>query len=695
MARTFDAERDEKNLNPTGKKTKTPLLDYFGRDLTKLASESELDPVYGRDKEIEEIIQVLNKRKKNNPLLVGEPGVGKTAVVEGLAIKIHKKEAEVWLLNKRIVEINITSMVSGTKYRGEFEQRMEELIKEIENNPDIIIFIDEIHNVVGAGGTSGSMDAANIIKPALSKGTMKCIGATTFEEYKKHIENEGAFERRFQKIYVNEPTKEETEILLNSIKGKYEEYHCVEYSEEVIKTCIDYADKYITYRKFPDKAIDLLDEVGSRVKLKNVPVPGNFKELEAELEKTVLRKKEASKNQNFEEAARHRDDERRILEELDNERKVWERETKKNKIKVKSEDVACIIASHTGIPVVKLTDSENKKFLSISDYLKEKIIGQDEAVQKVEEAMQRSRLGIQDPFRPLASFLFLGPTGVGKTLMAKLIASHLFHTNDSFIRIDMSEYEEKHSVSKLIGSPPGYIGHEDKGQLTEKVKNRPYSLILFDEIEKAHPDVFNVFLQVLDEGKLTDSTGAEINFKNTIIIMTSNIGTRSLLEGNSLGFGVKLDTLKNDKSLVFKELEKSFKPEFLNRIDEKVVFNPLGKEQIEIIAKIEMDMMLFRLKEKGYNITVSKEVVLSIATVGYDKKYGARPIKRAISERVGNLISKAVLKKEVVVNKKYSLILENDEIVIHDETPIEQFANDSANIEKPKKIRKNARDKSE
>lgn len=614
-----------------------------------------------------------------------------TAVIEGLAIKIFKKETEVWLLNKRIVEINMTSMVSGTKYRGEFEQRMEDLIKEIEDNPEIIIFIDEIHNLIGAGGASGSMDAANIIKPALTKGLLKCIGATTLEEYKKHIENEGAFERRFQKVYINEPSKEEIELLLNDIKIKYEEYHGVTYSEEVIKECVNFADKYITYRKFPDKAIDLMDEVGARVKLKNVAVPASFKELETTLKETKIKKLEASTNQNFEEAAKHRDEEKSILLELEKERIAWENEIKKHKIKVKIEDVAYIISSHTGIPVNKLTDSENKKLLDISTYLKERIIGQDEAVQKVEEAMQRSRLGLQDPCRPLASFLFLGPTGVGKTMMAKLLASHLFNTTDSFIRIDMSEYEEKHSVSKLIGSPPGYIGHDDKGQLTEKVKNRPYSLILFDEIEKAHVDVFNVFLQVLDEGKLTDSTGSEINFKNTIIIMTSNIGTRNILEENTLGFGVRTDTLKADKKVVFKELEKHFKPEFLNRIDEKIVFNALGREQIEAIAQLEMDAMLSRIKEKGYNITATKEVILNIATVGYEKKYGARPIKRAISERIGNLISKAVLKGEIVTGVEFSLILEGEEIKIHLDKPA-MLAPVAEQIKKP---RKNARNKSE
>ena len=696
MAKTFEPEKDDKNISPSSKKitkSTTPILDYFGRDLVKMASESKLDPVYGRDKEIEDIVQVLNKRKKNNPLLVGEPGVGKNAVVEGLAIKIFNKDTEMWLLNKRIIEINMTLMVSGTKYRGEFEQRMEDLIKEIEENSDVIVFMDEIHNVIGAGGSSGAMDAANIIKPALTRGSFRCIGATTLEDYKKSIESEGAFERRFQKIYVTEPTKEETEILLSNIKGKYEDFHGVIYTDEIVKECVNFADKYITYRKFPDKAIDLLDEVGSRVKLKNVPFFQELKQLCILLEETTIKKTFSSDNQDFEKAAQYRDREKNILKEIAEERDRWEEEVKKKKTVVKIEDVACIISSHTGIPVNKLTDSENKKLLNISDFLKEKIIGQDEAVQKVEEAIQRSRLGLQDPNKPLASFLFLGPTGVGKTLMAKLLASHLFNTKDSFVRIDMSEYEEKHSVSKLIGSPPGYIGHDDKGQLTEKIKNRPYSLILFDEIEKAHPDVFNVFLQVLDEGKLTDSTGSEVNFKNTIIIMTSNIGTRNILEENKLGFGTQMDVLKDDKKLVFKELEKNFRPEFINRIDEKVVFNPLGREQIEVICQIEVDDVLNRLAEKGYSITVGKGVVLDIANTGYDKKYGARPIKRAIQERIGNLISKAVLKGEIEQGKNYKLHLQDEQFVISKDIAITEASSES--LTKPKKLRKNARNKGE
>ena len=684
--KTFDSEKEEKNLKNENKTEKngTPMLDMFGRDLTQLASEKKLDLVFGREKEMEEIVQVLNKRKKNNPLLIGEPGVGKTAIIEGLAIKMQKKEADVWLNGKRLIEINMTSMVSGTKYRGEFEQRMESLIKEIESNTDVIVFFDEIHNVVGAGGTAGSMDAANIIKPALSRGIIKCIGATTLEEYKKHIESEGAFERRFQKIYISEPSKEDTAKLLKNIKDKYEEYHGVNYSDDIIYNCVNYSDKYITYRKFPDKAIDLMDEVGSRVKLKNVVVPNNIKELERFLEQTITNKKESSRAQDFERAAQYRDEERRLVKEIQEEKEEWERSIRKNKKAVEIEDVAHIISSHTGIPANKITDSENEKLLKISEFLNKKIIGQNDAVQKVEDAMQRSRIGLQDPCRPMASFLFLGPTGVGKTLMAKLLASHLFNTSDSFIRIDMSEYGEKHSVAKLIGSPPGYIGHEDKGQLTEKIKNRPYSLILFDEIEKAHPDVFNVFLQVLDEGKLTDSTGSEVNFKNTIIIMTSNIGTKNILEENNLGFGIQKDVLKNDKKVVFKELEKHFRPEFLNRIDEKVVFNPLGKEQIVSVTKIEMNEMISRLRCKGYNFDVSEDVIKNIAEVGYDKKYGARPIKRAIQERIGNLISKSILQGSVAIEESYVLVMDNDEIKIS----LTNKNTEEASPKKPKTKRK-------
>ena len=694
MTKILEPEREENgngNVNVANKKakSKTPMLDNFGRDLTKLASEGKLDSIYGREHEIEIITQILNKRNKSNPILIGESGVGKTAVVEGLAIKIFKKETEMWLLDKRVIEINITSMVSGTKFRGDFEERMEAIIKEAEENDDVIVFIDEIHNAIGAGGASGSMDAANIIKPALSRGMIKCIGATTLEEYKKHVESDSAFKRRFQKVYIDEPSKEETELLINNIKERFENFHGVTYSSEIVKECINFADKYLSYGKFPDKAIDLLDEVGSRVKLKIASIPDSIRELEKALDETKLLKSEATKTQMYEEAAKYRDEERVIIQDIEIEKKEWQNKIKETKVGVTIEDMADIISSHTGIPANKLSESENVKMLNIANHLKEKVIGQDEAIIKVEESIQRYRLGLNDVNKPM-SFLFLGVTGTGKTLLAKELASHMFNLTDSFIRIDMSEYGEAFSVAKLIGSPPGYVGHDDKGQLTEKIKNRPYSLILFDEIEKAHPDVFNVFLQILDEGKLTDSSGSVINFKNTIIIMTSNIGTRNVLEENRLGFGAQTDTLKDDKALVFKELEKFFRPEFINRIDEKVVFNPLGKEQIEIITKIELNTMLDRIVEKEYFIYANDEVIKNIAELDYDKKYGARPIKRAISERVGNLISKAVLKNEIKPKNKYMLVLKDGEISIEEVKKTDITEKKEVKIKTPK----NARNKS-
>ena len=647
--RAFGPEEEEGGNMDKIKKSKsnTPFLDNFGKDLTKLASMSKLDPVIGREEEIDQTIQILNKRKKNNPILIGESGVGKTAIVEGLAIRIFNKQVDRWLFNKRIIELNITSVVSGTKYRGEFEQRMEEIIKEVQKNPDVILFIDEIHNVIGAGGASGSMDAANIIKPALARGEMRCIGATTLDEYKKVIENDSALDRRFQKVYVSIPTKEQTIEILKQISPKYEDYHNVVFSDEIIEKCVELSDRYITYRNFPDKAIDLMDEVGSRVKLSNVMISEEIKKLESDLRDAEIKKKEAAITQNYEAAAKYRDLVKDINIQIEEENVRWQEKVKEMKIQVTVEDVAKIIAKQTGIPLNKLTDSENQKLVQLDTYLKDRVIGQDEAVIKVTDAIQRSRVGIQDPNKPIASFLFLGSTGVGKTHLAKILSKYLFDSEDSFIRFDMSEYMEKFDVTKLIGAPPGYVGHEDKGQLTERVKNRPYSIILFDEIEKAHKDIFNILLQVLDDGKLTDSHGKEVNFKNTIIIMTSNIGTEKILSDKKLGFAVSNIVNDSVDEKVMVELKKAFRPELLNRIDEKIVFHPLSEEDILKIVDIELNLMINRIEQKGFKINVDSSVKKFLAENGYDKDYGARPLKRAITAFIETPIAKFLLSKKV------------------------------------------------
>ncbi len=655
--RAFGPEDDDSNSDRIKKnsKSKTPILDHFGKDLTELAAKGSLDPVVGREIEIDKLIQILNKRKKNNPVLVGEAGVGKTAIAEGLALRIANKQVDRALFGKKVIEINFTSLVSGTKYRGEFEQRMEDLLKEVKNNHDIIIFIDELHNVVGAGGASGSMDASNIIKPALARGEIKVIGATTVDEYKKIIESDSALERRFQKVFVDIPTKEETLQILKQLRPKYEGYHNVEYSDEVLEKCVEFTDRYVTQRNFPDKAIDAMDEVGSRVKLNNTPIPESIKKLEKELEKIQSSKSDSAKNQRYEDAAIFRDKERAMLVKIEEETIKWEEKLRENKVVVTIQNVAEIIANHTGVPINKLTDNENRQLRDMKQQLEKSIIGQGQAVEKVCEAIQRSRLRIQDPNKPIASFLLLGSTGVGKTHLAKQLSNFMFNSEDAYVRFDMSEYSEKFTISKLIGSPPGYVGYDDRGLLTEAVKNKPYSIILFDEIEKAHPDIFNIFLQILDDGILTDSTGRIINFTNTIIIMTSNIGTDKITGKRSLGFDNNLDEHADISAIVGEELKKYLRPELINRIDEKVVFNVLNEEDIAKIVEIELKKTIDRVEDKGYEITVTKGVKEFLSEIGYVKEYGARPLKRAITTHIENVIAKCILNEGLSEGSKIKL----------------------------------------
>lgn len=645
-----DLSRDNPFSNTGGKpnkKSKTPVLDNFGRDLTALAEDGKLDPVVGREKEIERVSQILSRRKKNNPLLIGEPGVGKSAIAEGLALRIVKRKVARILYNKRVVNLDLASLVAGTKYRGQFEERMKAVMNELEKNDDIILFIDEIHTIIGAGGATGSLDASNMFKPALARGEIQCIGATTLDEYRQYIEKDGALERRFQKVIVEPTSVEETIEILHNIKEKYEEHHNVVYTPEAIDACVKLTNRYITDRFLPDKAIDALDEAGSRVHITNIYVPQQVVNLEKKLEAIRAEKNIVVKKQKYEEAAKLRDDEKRIEKELTAAQEKWEEERKLHKQVVSEENVAEVVSMMSGIPVTKIARAESYKLAELPKSIQGKVIGQEEAVTKVVKAIQRNRAGLKDPNKPIGSFIFLGQTGVGKTQLAKVLAKELFDSEDALIRVDMSEYMEKFSVSRLIGAPPGYVGYEEGGQLTEKVRRKPYAVILLDEIEKAHPDVFNMMLQVLDDGSLTDSLGRRIDFKNTIIIMTSNIGTRQLKDfGQGVGFGTSAKSEQAttyEKTVIENALKKTFAPEFLNRIDDVIVFNPLEQEHIYAIIELELEKLYRRIQEVGYRLTLTDKAKNFIAIKGFDKQYGARPLKRAIQKYVEDALAEEIV----------------------------------------------------
>ncbi len=628
-------------------KSKTPVLDNFGRDLTRLAENNELDPVIGRQEEIERVSQILSRRKKNNPMLIGEPGVGKSAIAEGLALRIIQKKVSRILFNKRVVSLDLASLVAGTKYRGQFEERMKALMNELEKNKDIILFIDEIHTIVGAGGATGSLDASNMLKPALARGEIQCIGATTLDEFRQNIEKDGALERRFQKVIVSPTSIDETIQILHNIKEKYESHHNVNFTEEAIEACVKLTNRYMTDRFLPDKAIDALDEAGSRIHITNIIVPKEILELEAQLETIKEDKTKAVNSQKFEEAAKLRDDEKRIENMLKAAQEEWDEASKKDRKTVTEDNVAEVVSMMTGIPVNRVAAAESSKLQVLPEHIKGKVIGQDEAVTKVVKAIQRNRVGLKDPDKPIGSFIFLGQTGVGKTQLAKILATELFDSEEALIRIDMSEYMEKFAISRLVGAPPGYVGYEEGGQLSEKVRRKPYSVVLLDEIEKAHPDVFNMLLQVLDDGFLTDSLGRKIDFRNTIIIMTSNIGARQLKDfGTGVGFGTAARESQADahsKSIIEGALKKSFAPEFLNRIDDVIVFNALNREDIHAIIDIELNKLLSRIDSLGYKLNISDNAKDFIADKGYDKDYGARPLKRAIQKYIEDALAQEIV----------------------------------------------------
>jgi ATP-dependent Clp protease ATP-binding subunit ClpC len=628
-------------------KSKTPVLDNFGRDITRLAEMGNLDPIVGREQEIERVSQILSRRKKNNPILIGEPGVGKTAIVEGLALRIVQRKVSRVLFDKRVISLDLAALVAGTKYRGQFEERMKAIMNELEKNRDVILFIDEIHTIVGAGGASGSLDASNIFKPALARGELQCIGASTLDEYRMYIEKDGALDRRFQKVIIDPPSVEETITILNNIRPKYEEFHNVTYDAESIEACVKLSDRYMTDRLLPDKAIDVLDEVGARVHLKNINVPQAVLDLEKKIEDIKLEKNKVVKSQRFEEAAALRDKEKRLGEELDKAKADWEEEVKNKRYPIHEEDIAEVISMMTGIPVMRMVEAENEKLRRMGEDLKGMVVGQNDAIAKVVKAIQRNRVGLKDPKKPIGSFIFLGPTGVGKTELARALARYLFDSEDSLIRIDMSEYMEKFSLSRLIGAPPGYVGYEEGGQLTEKIRRKPYSVVLLDEIEKAHPDIFNILLQVLDDGQLTDGLGRKVDFKNTLIIMTSNIGVRQLKDfGDGVGFATaaKVSTTEeNNRAVIEKALKRTFSPEFLNRIDDVIIFNSLTEADINIIIDIIMKDVFNRLNNLGFTLELTEAARKFIAEKGYDQQFGARPLHRAIQKYLEDPLAEEIL----------------------------------------------------
>ena len=661
---TFKESNFTNPTSKTNKKSKTPVLDNFGRDLTEMAEEGKLDPVVGREKEIERVSQILSRRKKNNPLLIGEPGVGKSAIAEGLALRIIQKKVSRILFNKRVVTLDLASLVAGTKYRGQFEERMKAVMNELEKNDDIILFIDEIHTIVGAGGATGSLDASNMFKPALARGEIQCIGATTLDEYRQYIEKDGALERRFQKIIVEPTSVEETITILNNVKNKYEDHHNVTYTQEAIEACVKLTNRYMSERFLPDKAIDALDEAGSRVHITNIDVPIQILDLERQLEEVREQKSAVVKRQKYEEAAKLRDDEKRIEKDLVVAQEQWEEDAKSNRIMVTEDNVADVVSMMTGIPVNRIAQTESNKLANLPELIEGKVIGQKEAVMKIARSIQRNRAGLKDPNKPIGSFIFLGQTGVGKTQLAKVLAKELFDSEDALIRIDMSEYMEKFAISRLVGAPPGYVGYEEGGQLTEKVRRKPYCVVLLDEIEKAHPDVFNMLLQVLDDGYLTDSLGRKIDFKNTIIIMTSNVGARQLKDfGQGVGFGTAAkvaQTDENSKSIIENALKKTFAPEFLNRIDDVIVFNALEKHDIDLIIEIELAKLIARVADLGYQLALSAEAKSFIAEKGFDKQFGARPLKRAIQKYVEDALAEEIITSKIGIGDEIFMELDAD-----------------------------------